>query len=193
MAASLGKIPTTLVRRLTSAGGYSFLNGGGDADTLIAGPANAFAGEVDDLLDFGEFGGDLDRFVTDQGNPYDSFLAGGSGGDALFGGAGRDALFYESIGDAGATGDVVAGFTSGSDKFVFDSGDFGDAIGEGDTVNFVGSDGFDAGIGTAFGFAAEAGGEGGALYYDSDTTEDGYTIIANLDSGTVTEGDIVVA
>ena len=201
---------------LDGGAGADDLRGGGGSDT--ASYADSAAGVEVDLAAGTASGGDaegdtlqsIENLIGSSGNDEltgdegVNVLSGGGGGDTLIGGLGEDTLTggsgadqfqYASEADAGLSGDVITDFESGTDQFVFDAEAFGAAFNPDGSVNFIGvGQGADytpdgTGNGT-FVFEVDESGDGGTLYYDSDTSDESYTTIANLESGTVTEDDI---
>jgi len=153
--------------------------------------------------------GDSDN-NTLVGGAGDDALKGGLGQDILDGGAGNDEFAYGGpsegtlislnvVRDADQTGDLVMGFVSGADSFVFEQTPFGflsTTVTAG--VNFAVISGpYDGLNGSA---ASDfAGGNGvllysladKTLYHDGNGTGSGYTVVATIQSGdAIAVGDI---
>ena len=91
----------------------------------------------------------------------------------------------------------MSGFSSAEDEFQFAAAAFGGAAGPINPGKFatiaVAYNGTNSGLSghNVYVFETNPAG-GGTLYYDADTQDPGYTVVATLDSGTVTAADIVL-
>jgi len=165
------------IDQLTGGTGNDILDGGLGADTLNGGTG-------------------VDRLVGGDGN---DLLIGGSGADVLEGEAGADIFQYQDVSDGnqladGVSGDtsgdhIISGFTIGTDTFellntAFGFGGFTGALTDG-TMFFSLSSAYDG---------TNSGGEAGTahvifdqtndtLYFDDDSSTDGYTVLATIDGG----------
>ncbi|MBO6824863.1 MAG: FecR domain-containing protein [Sneathiella sp.] len=185
--------------------GNDTLQGADGADTL-------YGNEDEDVL-IGGSGGDLldggtghDQLFGDSGNDT---LIGGNGFDRMTGGADVDVFAYETQGDGTIVSnddtfsgqhDEITDFQTGQDILQLASEAFGFDGGYTASDDFVTTIGGQAYDGTN---ADLSGGQntgeaklifdGTYLYYDNDPESDGYTVIAEVSSGTVSGDDVVVA
>ncbi|MGH6718036.1 MAG: calcium-binding protein, partial [Alphaproteobacteria bacterium] len=184
------------------------VSGGAGVDALV-GIENALGGAGDDIVIGGggnnKLAGGAGDDVLLGGGGNDSFI-GGDGDDVLVASAGADRFRYNAVADGDQvatdatsrqTGDLVSGFSSAEDVFQFATAAFGGAPGPLGPAKFatiaVAYDGTNSGLSgdNVYVFDANPAG-GGTLYYDADTLDPGYTVVATLDSGTVTAADIVL-
>ena len=141
------------------------------------------AGPVPDML-FGGSGNDILR-----GDSGDDVLTGGVGFDYLIGGGGADTIRFNFTSELG---DTIADF-SRHDSLAFDAEEFvavhDESTGLIDEGEFIVIDDFDVDSDTAesaFVFDSDSG----ALYYDQSSEGQGYTLVANIDHGSVDAADI---
>lgn len=190
---------------LSGGNGGDLVEGGGSSDVLLGSDGNdSLRGQ-----------GGSDRMAGGSG---DDVIAGSGGNDTLNGGAGIDSLnggdgaddFRYADPDDGtfvtpnstppvASGDVISDFATGTDEFVFMAAPFGFTAGDPvvDGTNFETVAGYD---GTNATSTEYAGGDdafifdstNGKLIYDGNGNANGYTVIADLDAGSVAAGDIVL-
>ena len=123
-------------------------------------------------------------------------LDGGPGIDTLTGGSGDDVFRYDSIFDGASasggqsglqTGDQITDFTSGTDQFQFSNSAFGFSSSEDSYTagtNFFTKDNYDgtnSGATSGAHFVFDSGSR--TLYHDDDPSQDGYTVVATVQSG----------
>ena len=179
---------------LRGGSGDDFLDGGDGNDRLSAdsgedilygrdGADDIRGGSGADML-FGGSGNDVLR-----GDSGDDVLTGGIGFDYLIGGSGADTIRFNFTSELG---DTIADF-SRHDSLAFDGKEFvadhDETTGLIDQSEFVVIDDFDVSSDTAvsaFVFDSDSG----ALYYDQEADDQGYTLVANIDRGTVDAADI---
>jgi Ca2+-binding RTX toxin-like protein len=181
----------TVILTLANGGGYNI--GSANSATVIIGDNDATSGS--DLLQGGD-GNDLlnglagnDTLIGLAGNDT---LSGGAGTDLLIGGAGNDVFLYTAPTELG---DQVADFVSGSDRTAFDILAFGFtglAVGTIPTNRFASVTTYTDNLapsGTSSAIIYEASTK--RLLFDSNgTTVGGQSVIAALDIGSVSQGDI---
>ena len=125
--------------------GNNFIDGGNGSDVFTTGGGNdvLFGRVGDDTLNAG---GGNDTLFGDVGNDYliggdgNDSLGGGPGADTLIGGSGDDSFYYNNPGEGvaidsltgfpvttgfGTNPDQIGDFTSGQDKFILQSSQFG--------------------------------------------------------------------
>jgi len=131
-------------------------------------------------------------------------LDGGPGIDTLTGGSGDDVFHYDSTFDGASasdgqsglqTGDQITDFTSGTDQFQFSNSAFGFGSSKGSFTagtNFFTKDNYDgtnSGATSGAHFVFDSGSR--TLYHDDDPSQDGYTVVATVQSGaSVSASDI---
>ncbi|HYE50843.1 MAG TPA: Calx-beta domain-containing protein [Azospirillaceae bacterium] len=135
--------------------------------------------------------------MLDGGTGADT-LAGGGDKDTMTGGAGADSFLYAVPGDGEAVGgdvvapvgagDTISDFVSGTDKVSLSTGGGFNPAYSFATIG-VSYDGTNSGVGTG---AAVVFDSDSNLIYDADVTAPGYTVLANVASGTVVAGDVQV-
>ena len=180
--------------RLYGGSGDDLLDGGDGDDRLSAdsgedilygreGADDIRGGSGADML-FGGSGNDILR-----GDSGDDVLTGGVGFDYLIGGGGADTIRFNFTSELG---DTIADF-SRHDSLAFDGEEFvavhDESTGLIDESEFVVIDDFDASSDaavSAFVFDSESG----ALYYDQGAGEQGYTLVADFEHGSVDAADI---
>ena len=180
--------------RLYGGSGDDLLDGGDGDDRLSAdsgedilygreGADDIRGGSGADML-FGGSGNDILR-----GDSGDDVLTGGVGFDYLIGGGGADTIRFNFTSELG---DTIADF-SRHDSLAFDAEEFvavhDESTGLIDESEFIVIDDFDVDSDTAesaFVFDSDSG----ALYYDQSSEGQGYTLVANIDHGSVDAADI---
>jgi hypothetical protein len=128
-------------------------------------------------------------------------LDGGPGIDTLTGGSGDDIFRYDSTFDGASasdgqsglqTGDQITDFTSGTDQFQFSNSAFGFGSSKGSStagMNFFTKDNYDgtnSGATSGAHFVFDSGSR--TLYHDADPSQDGYTVVATVQSGASVAG-----
>jgi Ca2+-binding RTX toxin-like protein len=183
-----------VVINLNAAGGIQSLTGGLGTDTFVS-------------IEGVRGGGFRDVLIGDD---VANFLEGGFGIDILQGGLGADSFAYAAPGHGGSVfvdepraivngvgvfGDIIFDFQTGEDRILVDATAFGLPEGPLAGANFrtiaAAYNGTNAGVGAGipvFVFSQEDN----TLYFDNDTSIAGYSVIADLVTGSVNAGDIEV-
>ena len=188
-------------------GDVSFL-GDSNANTLTgtAAAENFVAGQGADTISGGG-GNDVIR-----GGSGNDILIGGSGADRLGGGGGADVFGYQATSDgnavssnvtaaaAGVSGDTIEDIVSGTDKFNFVSSAFGGlstgALTNGTNFSIITEayKGDNAGTNSEFtaGDPTFIFDSTDTLYYDSNGSSAGYTVVATMTGTNITAADVEI-